>query len=46
MPCGTQEVVEDLQNGSNVPSWPPAAILAVGVQRAYGAQSALVSAQW
>lgn len=36
VPRGTQEVVEDLQDGADVPPRPPAAVLAVGVQRAWG----------
>lgn len=32
MPCGTQEVIEYLQNGADVTPRPPTTILAVGVQ--------------
>lgn len=34
VPSGTQEVVEDLQDGADVSPRPPAAVLTVGVQRA------------
>lgn len=33
VPRGTQEVIEDLQDGANVTPRPSAAVLAVGVQR-------------
>ena len=35
MSRGAEEVVEDLQDGADVPSRPPAAVLAVGVQSAW-----------
>lgn len=34
MACGAQEVVEDLQDGTNISSGAPVAVLAVRVQSA------------
>lgn len=35
MPGGTQEVIEDLEDGANVPTRSPTAILAVRMQSAF-----------
>lgn len=45
VPCGAEEVIEDLQDGADVAPRPPATVLAVGVQRACRGRGAPVSAQ-